>query len=75
MNISPSRGDTTNDVKKLEGEQVKDSLAKKDQNDGATPEDGDVRSISLSLSLVHFSRLAFSICRVLLVKKKLRLLS
>lgn len=41
LNISPSRGDTTNDVKKLEGEQVKDSLAKKDQNDGATPEDGD----------------------------------
>ncbi|XP_010317082.1 transcription factor GTE6 isoform X3 [Solanum lycopersicum] len=44
LNISPSRGDTTNDVKKLEGEQVKDSLAKKDQNDGATPEDGDVHN-------------------------------
>ncbi|XP_015063877.1 uncharacterized protein LOC107009116 isoform X1 [Solanum pennellii] len=49
LNISPSRGDTTNDVKKLEGEQVNDSLAKKDQNvlgsnDGATPEDGDVHN-------------------------------
>ncbi|XP_049385101.1 uncharacterized protein LOC125849124 isoform X2 [Solanum stenotomum] len=49
LNISPSRGDTTNDVKKLDGEQVKESLAKKDQNEfgsnaGETPEDGDVHN-------------------------------
>ncbi|XP_055804516.1 uncharacterized protein LOC129873441 [Solanum dulcamara] len=49
LNISPSRGDTSNDVKKFEGEQVKESLAKKDQNElgsnaGATPEDGDVHN-------------------------------
>lgn len=79
LNISPSRGHTSNDVKKLEGEQVKESLAKKDQNElglnaGATPEDGSVRSLSLSLSLVHFSRLAFfsffQVGGVLLVKNK-----
>lgn len=49
LNISPSRGDTSNDVKILEGEQVKTSLAKKDQNElgsnaGATPEDWDVHN-------------------------------
>ncbi|KAJ8549888.1 hypothetical protein K7X08_033595 [Anisodus acutangulus] len=47
LNVSPSGGDMLNDVKKLEGEQVKESLAKKDQNElglnaGATPEDWDV---------------------------------
>lgn len=62
LNISPSRGDTSNDVKKLESKQLKESPAKKNQNKlgsnaGATPEDGDVRfiflsfSVSLSLSL------------------------
>lgn len=49
LNIWPSRGDTTNDVKKHDGEQVKESLAKKDQNElgsiaEATPEDGDVHN-------------------------------
>ncbi|CAN4090709.1 unnamed protein product [Withania somnifera] len=49
LNISPSGGDMSNDVKKLKGEQVKDSLAKKDQNElgsntGATPENWDVNN-------------------------------
>ncbi|KAM3361453.1 hypothetical protein P3S68_016307 [Capsicum galapagoense] len=49
LNISPSRGDTSNDVKKLESKQLKESPAKKNQNKlgsnaGATPEDGDVHN-------------------------------
>lgn len=64
LNILPSGGMSSDDVQKVEGEQVKRSLAKMDQNElgsnvGAAPEDWDVRSISLSLSLVHVSRLAF----------------
>ncbi|XP_060192057.1 uncharacterized protein LOC132621715 isoform X1 [Lycium barbarum] len=47
LNISPSRGDMSNGVKKVEAEQVKESFAKKEQNEvgsnaGATPGDLDV---------------------------------
>lgn len=49
LNISPSGGYMLNDVKKFKGEQVKESLAKKDQNElgsnaGATPEGWDVHN-------------------------------
>ncbi|XP_059284765.1 uncharacterized protein LOC132038048 isoform X2 [Lycium ferocissimum] len=50
LNISPSRGDMLNGVKKVEAEQVKESFAKKEQkeqkqvgsNAGATPGDLDI---------------------------------
>ncbi|PHU00539.1 hypothetical protein BC332_30326 [Capsicum chinense] len=49
LNISPSKGDTSNDVKKLKSGQVKESPVKRNQNKldsnaRAIPRDGDVHS-------------------------------